>query len=373
MKKFIVLAVFFLHIGGLAFAEQKTVVSLYFAEALDPTDSVSSKKFQQEYETAIDLGSELISQKIAQCGFKLNIKKQFYSVSDPLQALERGKAAKSENAWLVVGPRRSNHYMLLVNGAKDTPTVSLMASSNKIKGLGKLHLSMVPTNSIMARGAVFESKEWIKNGKNKKYVSIVSAECTYCKDFANQFDLEAESLGLKNAKSFEVVGKAPDLKNIIKELKKINPSFILIPNYSYLSSFVISKLHVVNKGWFFVGADGWGALKEGFVVNGRDIVTAKGFSVRGNPSVEKGLTTFGLGRRLTDIQKGKITSSSPMTILRVFDSLGKFLCKHKPKTKKEFDRSYVKYGSNYFSAPWGVSVFQLEKQTITYLKPAGRK
>ena len=110
-------------------AALKTPVSISFIEALDPKDTTSSRRFQEEYEAAIATGVKLTAARVASCGYRLATKTAFYGASDPMMATEHGEDAAAHGAWLIVGPRRSNHYMLLAKGAPDTPSVSLMASA----------------------------------------------------------------------------------------------------------------------------------------------------------------------------------------------------------------------------------------------------
>src|SRR4051812_39489981 len=91
----------------------KTIVSVYLLEALAPRDSTSSEVFRKEFESTVELSKKLINQQIGQCGFQIDTKINFYSANDNLQAYERASEAEKSGVWLIVGPRRSNHYLLL--------------------------------------------------------------------------------------------------------------------------------------------------------------------------------------------------------------------------------------------------------------------
>lgn len=349
-----------------------TKVKLVFIEALDPKDTTSSQRFQQEYESAIAKGKELTAQKLKSCGFEVSPTASFYGASDPIQAKEQAEKSAKEGAWMIVGPRRSNHYLLLAKGALKVPSVSLMASSDEVSTLGDLHLSLVPPNSVMAQNAADEAAARTKTKSSNSYVSIISADCLACKDFAKHFDARASSIGLKKSAEISVIGDSPEMAPIISELSKHKPSFILLPNYSIITSHLISAIHPVLPSAFFVGGDGWGNSRFGFVQNREDIGSAKGFTVRGNPSIEEALKTFSIGKEILKAgQADTYGSSSALAILRVFDSTAQLLCESKPKSTSEFVAGFKKAGRKLFSAPWGTSVYNLDNGNITFLKTRG--
>ena len=353
-------------------AQSPTRVKLVFVEALDPKDTTSSQRFQQEYESAISKGKELTAQKLKSCGFEVSPTASFYGASDPIQAKEQAEKAAKDGAWMIVGPRRSNHYLLLAKGALNVPSVSLMASSDEVSTLGSLHLSLVPPNSVMAQNAADEAAARIKKKYSPSYVSIVSADCLACKDFAKHFDAHASSIGLKKSAEIAVIGDAPDTAPIISELSKQKPSFILLPNYSIVTSHLISAIHPAMPTAFFVGGDGWGNSRFGFVQNREDIGSATGFTVRGNPSIEEALKTFPIGKEILKAgQADTYGSSSALAILRVFDSTAQLLCDAKPKNSSEYVAGFKKSGRKLFSAPWGTSVYNLDNGNITFLKTRG--
>lgn len=354
-----------------AFAETPvtnlTTVKVSFIEALDPKDTTSSQRFQEEYERAIDAGRDLTEKRLASCGYTLKTETSFYGASDPIKAKESGEKAASNLAWLIVGPRRSNHYVLLSKGAPETPSVSLMASSDSLSELGSLHISIAPSNSVMAASAAREAKKQAKG--RTSYVSFLASECLNCRDFAAAFDKSAETIGLKKKAEVMLVGDQPDVSQLVELIKKHKPAFVLLPNYSILSSYVVSKLASVAPGVFFVGSDGWGDAKFGFVQNGPDISSAKGFSVRGNPPVAEGFKGFELGKKLIAAgESSKFGSSSSLAIFRVFDGLEKSLCRAKPDSREAFAKGFSLSGSRDFSNPWGVSIYEIRSGEMTFTR-----
>ena len=142
-------------------ADASTAVKIVFMEALAPKDTTSSERFQKEYEYAIQTAKDLTKSKIEKCGYAIADEKSFYDASDTLQALEKAKKAQNEGAWLVVGPRRSNHYLLVSKGADQTATVSIMASAKEIYELDSHNLTLVQPNAALAKFLAEQAKAHI--------------------------------------------------------------------------------------------------------------------------------------------------------------------------------------------------------------------
>lgn len=343
-------------------------VPIAFIEALDSKDTTSSERFSKEYELAIQYGVELTAKEVADCGYMIKPLPAFYGASDPLQAKERTEQSVKSGAWFVVGPRRSNHYILAAQGSGNVPTVSLMASSDEVSTLGPMHLSLVAPNSVMAQVAAKEAKEQIPTKAAMTYISIVRDDCLFCKGFAEQFDVAAKSAGLQKKAQVSILSDEPELKDIVAAIEANKPSFILLPNYSIVTGYLIEKLHKKYSTVFFVGGDGWGT-NFGFVENGRDIGNAKGFTVRGNPPVDVGMKSFSTGKKLlADSGRVPVASATALSLIKIIDSTKSFLCKSKPKTATDFAAAFEKSGKVLFAAPWGVSVYELSSGNIVYKK-----
>ena len=361
-----------------------TKVPIHFIEALAPNDTTSSSRFQNEYENAVILSLKLSQERLAKCGYELKQKFSFYDASDNIQALEKGKLAETEGAWILVGPRRSNHYLLLSKGSPSTPSASLMASSKEVQDLEPLHLSISASNEQMAKKAAQHAKSLLQK-QNPTYATILSADCVSCVDFAKAFDSEASKLSFlvwtpkdpisKNFPSgrFDVFGDNPHTDKIKEVFKESAPDFILVPNYSKVSAVIIKAILPLAPNTIFIGSDGWGDSRFGFIQNNDNLEGAKGFTVRGLPPVEKGLAQFDLGQLiLKSSGSPTISSSSSLAIVKVVDGITKLLCSEKPATKTQFKDAFVKSGKQYFSNPWGVSVFNLREGNIVFHKSFGK-
>jgi hypothetical protein len=345
-------------------------VSVDFVEALAPRDTTSSERFQREYENAISVAKTLTEQRLKDCGFKLETQTAFFDASDSIQALEKGKASEARGAWLIVGPRRSNHYVLLAKGVAATPTVSTMASSDEVAQLGTKHVSVVVNNRQMAIVAAKEARKKSKL-KHAKYVSVVSQDCVTCIDFASHFDKAAKSSGMKRVREVLIAGEAPALDDAIKAVKELKPSFILLPNYSKVSAQVIAALHAIDKKVYFVGGDGWGDSKFGFVQDAKSLESAEGITVRGFPSSDEALKKFKLGQSLlqkADPSLPTLTGGPMISLLRIIEGTVDLLCAATPKSKDDFARAFERNSSRDLKPLWGVSVYTLKGGNISFQK-----
>jgi ABC-type branched-subunit amino acid transport system substrate-binding protein len=350
-------------------ASSLITVPIAFVEALAPRDTTSSVRYQQSYEGTIAVATELLEKKLNRCGYRFETKTAFYDASDALKAKEFGAKAASEGSWLIVSPRRSNHYLLLVQGAEEVPTASLMASSDKVGELGPRHRSLSPINSKMAAIAVQETK--LRTKKGARYVSVISSDCANCVDFAKAFETSAATAGLKKVSEILLTGEAVAAGDLREKVKSARPDFVLLPNYSKVSSAVMAAFNDEKSPPLFVGGDGWGDAQYGFVQNGLDVQNVKGITVRGFPPIHAGLAEFPLGKKILNGKLKGLTFTPDLSILRILDETAKTLCFARPKTREAFRIAFEGKQGNGLNAPWGVSIFELKRGEIHFAKTLG--
>lgn len=354
-------------------AATKTLIKVpvSFMEALAPKDTTSSERFQKEYEFAVQTAKELTREKLKTCGYEILDEKVLYDASDNLQALELAKKSEASGTWVIVGPRRSNHYLLAVKGAPETPSVSIMASAKEVYELNPLHRTLAQSNQKMAEVLADQTKFRFKDKKTITFASIVSDDCVSCLDFASSFSKEAEKLGFKNVINRKITGEQPDISELETIFKNEPPDFVLLPNYSKVSSFLIGRINRWNPKTFFVGGDGWGDNNYGFVHNSPQLEGASGMTVKGFPPADKGLNYFTLGKEILkdpSIASKFPTSGSALSLIKVIEDTVELLCEHKPKDKSEFRNAFLKSGNAKFTNPWGVSVFKLSDGEVVFDK-----
>ena len=365
------LSVLILAASHLVLAESKPLISvkISFMEALAPKDTTSSERFQKEYEFAVQTGKDLTREKLKNCGYEITEEKVLYDASDNLQALEQAKKSEANGTWLIVGPRRSNHYLLAVKGAPNTPSVSIMASAKEVFELDSLHLSLAQSNTRMAEVLAKETKAKFK--KNASYISVVSEDCVACADLADSFDQTAKSIGLKKVHELKITGEQPDLSSLEKIVKIKKPDFVLLPNYSMVATYTMGIISKWNPKIYFIGGDGWGDAKYGFVHGSPQLANVNGMTVKGFPPINKGLEYFDLGKMILknpDQAAAFPASGSAQALLKTIEGISDLLCTNKPKDKAEFAKNFKKNGTKYFKNPWGVSVFKLSQGEIVFDK-----
>lgn len=346
-------------------------VKVAFMEALAPKDTTSSERFQKEYEFAVQTGKNLTKDTLKKCGYELVEDKVFYDASDNLQALEQARKSEASGAWLIIGPRRSNHYLLAVKGAPETPSISIMASAKEVFELNPMHLTIAQSNQKMALIAAQEIQRKFKNRKSIGYISIVSQDCVSCLDFAESFDLAAKKLKLIKADDHRFTGDQPDITSLEKVFAEKKPQVVLLPNYSKESAYLMGIISRWNPNIFFVGGDGWGDAKYGFVHNSPQLSKTSGMTVKGFPPADKGLQYFQLGKEILrdpTLAVAFPTSGSAQALLKSLEDVSRFLCQHRPANKQEFAKSFKQSGKQSFKSPWGVSIYKLAEGEIVFDK-----
>ncbi len=369
----LVLSIFFLFVALLAHSSPSDTikVKISFMEALAPKDTTSSVRFQKEYEYAIQSGKDLTQKNLRSCGYEISDEKVFYDASDALQALELAKKSESSGAWLIIGPRRSNHYLLAVKGAPETPSVSIMASAKEVYELNSMHLTLAQSNQKMASVLAHQTKVKFKGKKEITFASIISEDCVSCLDFATSYNSEAKKLGFKKLLEHKITGEQPDVAELESFFKSQKPDVVLLPNYSKVSSFLIGKISHWNPDTFFVGSDGWGDNNYGFVHNSPQLERVNGMTVKGFPPSEKGLSFFNLGKQLLknpSMASSFPSSGSAQSLIKAIEDTVDLLCAHKPKDKNHFKQVFLKHGKSEFKNPWGVSIFKLSDGELVFDK-----
>lgn len=342
------------------------IVRVDFLEALAPRDTTSSEHFRKAYESAIQLGVELSEKRLSMCGYKIEPKLHFYDAGDPIQATEKSALAEKDGAWLIVGPRRSNHYLLVSKGAPETPSVSVMAGATEVDALAPLHLSAYVNNRKLAQGAAKLALKEIRGAKT--FFTVVSEDCVSCRDFSTQFDSAAARNGLKKLGEARIAGETPAMEKVVSEVARLKPSVVLVPNYSKVSTLILGEIHKVLPNALFVGGDGWGDGQFGFVEQSAGVSRVRGVTVRGFPPAELGLKTFSFGREALKRNASGVAGGPGMAVLRIMQSLQDTLCEFRPSTKVHFRKAFEKSGGKRFSSFWGVNAFRLEGGHIAFWK-----
>jgi hypothetical protein len=82
--------------SALAAPKPLTKVKVFFIEALDPKDTTSSQRFQQEYESAISKGKELTVSQLKECGFEITSTTFFTALAIPSRQRNKPSAPRKK-------------------------------------------------------------------------------------------------------------------------------------------------------------------------------------------------------------------------------------------------------------------------------------
>ena len=138
-----------------------------------------------------------------------------------------------------------------------------------------------------------------------------------------------------------------------------------------VSAYAMGIISKWNPKIYFIGGDGWGDAKYGFVHNSPQLSKVNGMTVKGFPPINKGLEFFPLGKEILknpSLASAFPASGSAQALLKAIEDVSEFLCKFKPKDKTEFAQAFKQNGSQFFKNPWGVSVFKLSQGEIVFDK-----
>lgn len=361
-------------IGALANSQKlqnsPTTVQVDFIEALDSRDNDYSERFRKEFESAIAEGAGASKSRLAKCGYEIRSERRYFEKSDPLKAKELAATAETSASWLIVAPARSNHYLLSAAGAPNTASISILASSRQVFELPARHLTLSHSNKQMAQAAAAKAKKRAVQNGSAQYIAVVSADCSACVDFAAEFKFAAEKLGIQQQLSVDVNGEDPRLQPIEDAIKAASaaPDFVLLPNYSMVSARMMAKMKaLLPQKTFYVGADGWGTSKFGYVQNANGLDKVAGFSVRSFPPAPQALSYLRIGKQIVSQNRAaEFESTSAIGVFTILESLEKLLCSVKPKSRDEFRDALASKGPSLFKTAWNPSIYELKNGELTF-------
>lgn len=335
-------------------------VKIGVMESLSPTAPSSSERYKRFLEAAIYYAAGENETKLSKCGYKLTPSISYFDTYDIQELIDTTKKFEEQNAWVIIGPRRSGHFLTAAKNLEHTPIISTMANADEIYTLNKHTFSMYPTASQLAQKL---SKQISSYGQT--YASVVDVRCTPCVNFSNTF---TKSYKGTQAFKYEVASNTPNLKPLIAKLEKEPVDFLVLPNYSELSGYIISEVHKKYPNIKFVGSDGWGedtfSLMQGYGIN----KAVKGIAIRsGVQNQDKNVhyKIYSLEREIN----GE-TVNPPNSIYAVVESIRTIsddLCESKAKDKKQFITYMEKQPQSHFQKKAIYSIYELKDSKLTFL------
>lgn len=228
-------------------------VKIGLMESLSPTAPSSSDRYKKFYESALYYAIGENEQKLQRCGYKLSSLQTYFGTFDGLDLIKSSKQIQAADTWLVIGPRRSSDLITATTILNDVPMVSTMANSDDIYQHSKLVYSMYASASHLAKLMVHEI---IKQDYGRTYGTLVDARCRSCVEFAKSF--QAHNQDDTQLFYIEVADNNPDINELLGYIQKYKIDYLVTPNYSGLTGYVISEIQKHDTTIKYIGTDGWG-------------------------------------------------------------------------------------------------------------------
>ncbi|MBI2791610.1 MAG: hypothetical protein HYX61_06595 [Gammaproteobacteria bacterium] len=318
-------------------------VKIGLTESLSPTAPSSSDRYKRLYESALFYAIGENEKKLQACGYKITSSIYYFDTFDAKDLINATKKLEESNAWVIIGPRRSSQFITASKSLKSTPIISTMANADKIYNLNKLSFSMYPSGSSLAK---LMANEIEKKKYGENYGTIVDVRCDTCIDFVKSFHKANAS---NESFYLEVADNTPDLTKLREYLSKHQVDYLLIPNYSELSGYIISEIQKLYPNIKYVGADGWGedtfSFLQGYGINKNTV----GISIRAGAQKNDKCNQYKVYSLDTEINGSIVTPpQSIYSLVELIRTLSDDLCKAKPKNRDDFSKYLSKQPSTHF-------------------------
>ena len=335
-------------------------VKIGVMESLSPTAPGSSERYKRFLEAAIYYAAGENEAKLSKCGYKLTPSISYFDTYDIQELIHTTKELEAQNAWAIIGPRRSGHFLTAAKNLEHTPIISTMANADEIYSLNKLTFSMYPSASQLAQKL---SKQISSYGQT--YASVVDVRCTPCVNFSNTF---TKSYKGTQAFEYEVASNTPNLKPLLAKLKKQQVDFLVIPNYSELTGYVISEVHKKYPNIKFIGSDGWGedtfSLMQGYGINKE----VKGIAIRSGVQKQDKNQHYRIYSLEREINGETVTPpNSIYAIVESIRTISDDLCESKAKDQKQFTTYMTTQPQSHFQKRAIYSLYELKDSKLTFL------
>lgn len=337
-------------------------VKIGLLESLSPTAPSASDRYKRLYESTLYYAIGENDHKLKQCGYKLTANISYFDTFDALDLLENAKKVNQTDPWLVIGPRRSGHIQTAATVIDSTPIISTMANADKLIKNHKSLFTMYPTTWQLAK---IMAREVQHRNYGTTYGTIVDARCESCIEFAKNF--QAENPTHNPLFYFSVGDNAPDINSLLFNIKTQNPDYLLIPNYSELSGYIIAETQRVNPNLKYVGADGWGEDTFSFMQGYNIFPDTEGIAIRFGAQKEDKSEVYNVHSLDREIEGVSVTSPySIYSLVSIIRTLTDDLCNTKPNEKSEFKQYLLNLPKDHFQTETQYSIYHLQQGKITF-------
>lgn len=343
-------------------------IPIDFFEATKPNDNYLPGKSGDNLSYSIMLAQDIFNLNAKRCGYQAKVNVHAFSNDDTIDLFTRVKKASATiQPWLIIGPRQSDNYLVISKAAPEVPSLSPMASNEKVFQLPSTHLTLGIRNSLQAKVLAKEANKHTPGGS---YVTISRTSCTYCSDFSTSFDIQAKEAGLKKLSHFEVSSNTPEIIQIARQIRALKPTFILLPNTWDSVSFLIKGLAIQKLDVTYLGGDSWGDQAFGSLAGGNIPNNLRALMVRPYPSADLQMKGIRSCNKIVACRNDPPTHSAGAAYLRTFENLAKFVCQTKPKNFLEFKINFEKLGKKHLNIGKTVSVIEVQGTKYKHLYEA---
>lgn len=345
-------------------ANPPTVVRLGVLESFSVSEIQSIERMRSAYEAALYYAIGENERRLNRCGYSMRIATEYYDNADKLAPKERASYLENSGVFLILGPRRSEQFIVAAHGVNRTPLISTAASSDDVHQLAPPFFTMYPPIEKFSN-ALLKALEKEKYGS--RYGSVVDVTCLACRDFENKFDKAAPAKKMVKVFGLEVAGEKPDLKPLIEAIQKNQIDFLFLPVYAKGAGYIIANLQSQFPNLKFAGTHSWGdaayGLMEDYKVNNR----VRAVAVNSNASPEVMGEVYNVYSLDRETRSGVV--GPPASAYRVVefvrlltDDLCERAARKKPrlKSKEDFLSYYKTLPSDRFHRKAVLGIFKIE-------------
>lgn len=351
-------------VSSSAFAKDFIPVILGVSEALEISNSTSSERFRSALEAAVYYGLGENEAAFNRCGYRLMIQKEYFESSNLQSATAAGRALSQRGAWVIFGPRRSEHVLALASGASDTAIISPMAETVGLREKAPSAFSMYANSRELATAALHTA---LREKYGTDFGAIIDARCLACQEFESEFTQLAQAKRLVRQFGIDVYGDQPDLAPLFAALAKQPIHFLLVPNYSMLSGHIIAAVAHKYPHMRFIGANGWGDGQYGFLLQHPIPPHTEGFCVRVGAlsnQVARRMDVHSLDYQWQDQQMGpSFTALSAIALIR---QLAKDVCAYHPTGRQEYVQKLHSLDAAHFRFQQPLGSYRLKGKTLKF-------
>ncbi len=337
-------------------------VKIGLLESLSPKTPSTSDRYKSLNESALYYALGENEKKLHACGYKITTSTSYFDTFDALELIAEAKELEQSNMWVIIGPRRSNHFITASKELKETPMISTLANADAIYKSNKLVFSMSPSTSILAKTI---SNEIEKNYYGKTYGTVVDVRCDSCIDFVKAF--RKYNTNSKEAFYLEVADSKPDLDKLKENLSKHNIDYLVVPNYSELSGHIISEIQKFNPSIKYIGSDGWGEKSFSYINGygvGKDVVA---MSIKVGVQDSDKANHFKIYSLDSEVNGSNIKPPySVYALVELIRVLSDDLCKSSAKSKQDFTKYLALQSSNHFQKSVPYSIYTIRDGQLEF-------